>query len=194
MVRARPDLFHAYVGTGQVGDGPRSDSVAHLSLLEKARRLGNLGALEDLTQLGPPPYETYRESGILMKWANSFEGSDGFLAGSIGLRLVAPGGSVQDVNDSVKGLLLSGERLAPPSKLLGPKELGLDFTIPIFVFQGSEDCTTPTALAHEYLDLIRAPQKEFVPIEGGGHFAVFMRSDRFLQELVSRVRPLALPR
>jgi hypothetical protein len=39
---------------------------------------------------------------------------------------------------------------------------------------------------------MKAPQKAFVPIEGGGHFAVFMKSDRFLQELVRRVRPLAV--
>jgi len=37
---------------------------------------------------------------------------------------------------------------------------------------------------------IRAPRKAFVAIEGGGHFAVFMKSSAFLGELVSRVRPL----
>jgi hypothetical protein len=31
----------------------------------------------------------------------------------------------------------------------------------------------------------------FVPIEGGGHFAVFMKSSAFLDQLVSRVLPLA---
>jgi hypothetical protein len=38
---------------------------------------------------------------------------------------------------------------------------------------------------------MKAPRKEFVPIHGG-HFAVFMHSDEFLQELVKRVRPLAV--
>jgi hypothetical protein len=36
------------------------------------------------------------------------------------------------------------------------------------------------------------PRKEFVSIQGGGHIAVFMRSDQFLQELIARVRPLAV--
>jgi hypothetical protein len=39
---------------------------------------------------------------------------------------------------------------------------------------------------------MKAPRKEFVPIKDGGHFAVFMRSDQFLQELIARVRPLAV--
>jgi hypothetical protein len=38
---------------------------------------------------------------------------------------------------------------------------------------------------------IHAPKKAFVAIEGAGHFAVFMKSDAFLDELVGRVLPLA---
>ena len=62
----------------------------------------------------------------------------------------------------------------------------------MFIFQGAEDFTTPTALARRYLDRVKAPRKSFVSIEGGGHFAVFMKSDQFLKELARRVRPLAV--
>lgn len=57
--------------------------------------------------------------------------------------------------------------------------------------QGAEDLTTPTSLTRSFVDSIRAPAKAFVPIEGGGHFAVFMKSRAFLDQLVSRVLPLA---
>jgi pimeloyl-ACP methyl ester carboxylesterase len=62
----------------------------------------------------------------------------------------------------------------------------------MFVFEGDEDFTTPTELARGYLEAIKAPRKAFVLIAGGGHFAVFMRSEEFLRELVVRVRPLAV--
>jgi hypothetical protein len=39
---------------------------------------------------------------------------------------------------------------------------------------------------------VRAPAKAFVAIEGAGHFAVFMQAERFLRELVERVRPIAI--
>jgi hypothetical protein len=55
----------------------------------------------------------------------------------------------------------------------------------------AEDFTTPTSLAQEFVASLRAPRKAFVAIPGG-HFAVFMRSDEFLRELVARLRPLAL--
>lgn len=54
--------------------------------------------------------------------------------------------------------------------------------------------TTPTALARAYLKALHAPRKAFVPIRGGGHFAIFMHSDQFLDELIRRVRPLTVKR
>jgi proline iminopeptidase len=69
--------------------------------------------------------------------------------------------------------------------------LGTDFRVPIYVFQGTEDEVTAAVLAKEYFDEISAPRKEFVAFESGGHFIVWSMPDKFLHELVSRVRPLA---
>jgi pimeloyl-ACP methyl ester carboxylesterase len=187
MARARPDLFLAFVGTGQVGDAPRSYSVAYDALLKKARAIGDQKAIDELTGVGPPPYKSGEGFGVQHRWSNAFEGADQFLPGTIGLTLVAPGNSVQDINDSADGQVLSAERLVPQTKSIGPKELGLEFAVPVYFIQGAEDFTTPTELARQYLDSLKAPRKEFVPIEGGGHFAVFMKSDQFLKELVRRV-------
>jgi pimeloyl-ACP methyl ester carboxylesterase len=129
---------------------------------------------------------------VQWKWANKFEGADQFLYERVGLALVAPGSSVRDLNTHVDGERLSGERLVSQASSETSAGLGLDFAIPMFFFQGAEDFTTPTALAHQYLDALRAPQKAFVAIEGGGHFAMFMKPDQFLKELVARVRPLAV--
>jgi pimeloyl-ACP methyl ester carboxylesterase len=189
MARARPDQFLAFVGTGQVADGPRNYRVAYDALLKKARALGDQTAIAELTRVGPPPYKTGEGYGVQRKWANAFEGADQFLYGTIGLALVAPGFSVQDINDSADGQELSAERLVPQTKSMGPKDLGLEFAVPVYFFQGAEDFTTPTELARLYLDSLKAPRKAFVPIEGGGHFAVFMRSDQFLKELVRHIGP-----
>ncbi len=192
MVRQRPDLFCAYVGTGQVADETRNYAVAYDALVHKARALGNTVALTELERVGAPPYASGDGYRVQWKWANAFEGADRFLNSTIGFALVAPGGSVQALNETEAGEELSAERLVPQVTADRPEDLGLAFAVPVFFFQGAEDFTTPTALARAYLEMIRAPQKAFVPIEGGGHFAVFMRSDQFLAELVKRVRPLAL--
>jgi pimeloyl-ACP methyl ester carboxylesterase len=190
MVRARPELFYAYVGTGQVADEAKNYSAAYDALLQKAQATGNQQAIDELKRAGPPPYLNGQGYGAQRKWSNKFEGAFEFLYGTIGLALVAPGGSVRDINDWFDGQVLA-DVLVRQTKSKGPAELGLEFSVPMFVFEGDEDFTTPTVLARDYVESMKAPRKEFVPIHGG-HFAVFMHSDQFLQELVKRVRPLAI--
>jgi len=180
MVAARPDLFSAFVGTGQVADNTRNYMVAFDALVEKARKSGDGLALAELQRVGPPPYATGEGYQVQRKWANRFEGADTFLNGTIGHALVAPGGSAQDLQDSADGQMLSGGRLVPQTRTLTSTDLGLRFQVPVYFIQGDEDFTTPTRLAREYFSRIRAPRKRFVTIRGGGHFAVFMKSREFL--------------
>jgi pimeloyl-ACP methyl ester carboxylesterase len=190
MVAMKPDLFYAYVGTGQVADETRNYSAAYDALLKKAQATANQQAIDELKSAGPPPYTSGLGYRVQRKWSNRFEDADQFLYGTLGLTLVAPGNSAQDINDSADGQMLSSERLVPQTTNATPKDLGLDFAVPMFFFEGTEDFTTPTALAQQYLASIKAPRKEFVPINGG-HFAVFMNSGEFLRELIARVGPLA---
>jgi len=191
MVKARPDLFSAFVGTGQVADETRNYTVSYQGLLAKAAALREQGAIRELREVGPPPYANGRGYAVQRKWSNFFEGADVFIGAMFGLALMAPSQTLRDVNDWLDGQNLSAERLVPQTSTLGPGALGGDFALPVFVIQGADDFTTPTALARSFVDSIRAPRKAFVTIAGGGHFAVFMRSSAFLRELVSRVRPLA---
>lgn len=191
IAKARPDLFYAFVGTGQVGDSTRNYSVAYEDLLEKARSLGERTALEELRAIGPPPYADFRGWSVQRKWSNFFEHADLFIDGMFGAALAAPGYSYADLNDWFNGQDVSGSRLIPQTVKLDMKALGGKFALPVFVIQGAEDFTTPTRLARELVASIQAPRKEFVTIRGAGHFAVFMKTDEFLQELLKRVRPLA---
>ena len=52
---------------------------------------------------------------------------------------------------------------------------------------------TLTTLAEEYFEEVQAPSKELALIPDAGHFAAFAQPERFLAELLARVRPLAFP-
>jgi pimeloyl-ACP methyl ester carboxylesterase len=194
MTKARPDLFYAFVGTGQVGDATRNYAVAYEALLTKARALKERTAVEELLAIGPPPYPHFRGWSVQRKWSNLFEHADLFISGMFGAALTAPGYTFSDINDWNAGQELSGRQLIPQTAKLDSKALGGQLAIPVFVIQGAEDFTTPTSLANEFVTSLRAPHKEFVTIPGAGHFAVFMKSDEFLRELVARVRALATKR
>jgi pimeloyl-ACP methyl ester carboxylesterase len=191
MVKARPDLFYAFVGTGQVADPARNYAVAYDEVLKAAETSGDQRAIRELKDVGPPPWTDGRGYAVQRKWANMFEHADVFLPSTVALALQAPGYSVRDVNDWLDGQGLSAEQLVPQTRVIDAKTLGGVFQLPVFVIQGAEDFTTPTSLARSFERAIHAPRKEFVSIEGGGHFAVFMKSDAFLTALVRLVYPLA---
>jgi pimeloyl-ACP methyl ester carboxylesterase len=190
MAKARPDIFYAFVGTGQVADPSRNYAVAYAGLVEKAERVGESRALRELKEVGPPPYSDGRGYAVQRKWSNLFEGADFFLSSTFALAFAAPGYSLRDINDWFEGQGLSAERLVPKTSVLEAKALGGEFALPVFVIQGADDFTTPTSLARSFVDSLQAPHKAFVAVEGGGHFAVFMKADAFLKELVARVLPL----
>jgi pimeloyl-ACP methyl ester carboxylesterase len=48
------------------------------------------------------------------------------------------------------------------------------------------------SLCKQNARVVDAPQKEYVLLNAGGHFALFTHPTEFLDELVKRVRPLAV--
>ena len=185
MVKARPDIFCAFVGTGQVADPAKNYDVAYRELVKKAKAVGEQRALKELTEVGPPPYSDGRGYMVQRRWSNLFERADIFLSSMLALALTAPGYSQRDVHDWLEGQGVSAEQLVPETSRLKAETLAGDFAVPVFVIQGAEDFTTPTILAREFLQSIRAPRKAFIQLDGGGHFAVFIKADEFLRVLVS---------
>jgi pimeloyl-ACP methyl ester carboxylesterase len=194
MAKARPGLFHAFVGTGQVADQTKNYAAAYDALVKKAEATGDQRAIRELREIGPPPYANGQGYGVQRRWSNFFEGADRFIGSMLGLALVAPGYTERDITDWFDGQGLSADRLVPATRGLDARAIGGEFAVPVVVIQGAEDFTTPTSLARSFVDSIGAPAKRFVAIEGGGHFAVFMKTDAFLEQLVMRVLPLAKER
>jgi pimeloyl-ACP methyl ester carboxylesterase len=191
MIKTRPDLFSAYVGTGQVVNMKEGEALAYTRVLAKARMRGDADAVAELEQVGPPPYAALQELGVQRKWAAVYEGyaSNATLLFDA---LLAPRTSLADTYDFVSGLIQSQNHFFGPS-MNGPfidadlERLGLEFAVPIFVVQGTEDDYTPAAVSRAYVDGLSAPDKEFIPIDGAGHFAIVSRGDEFLAAMKTRL-------
>ena len=59
-VKARPDLFDAWVGTGQIMNMQRGEVGAYRRVLAKARARGDTDAIGALEKSGAPPYSSAR--------------------------------------------------------------------------------------------------------------------------------------
>ena len=195
MAKARPDLFYAYVGTGQVVANPRDDVQAYSQLLAAAKARGNRQAVAELVRSGAAPYSDYRQFLVARKWAMAFE-SDG-PSGTDDLRalVAAPRARLTDAWNWMSGFMASQAyffhgRMDGPFMKVDLTTLGPDFAVPIFVFQGGDDNFTPASVAAAYVQWIHAPQKAFVTIKGAGHMAVTSHPVEFLGLLRRYVLPL----
>lgn len=198
MAKARPDLFNAYVGAGQETSVQENEAAIYARVLDKARTLGDTKAIAELEAAGPPPYHVMKALTTQRIWAQAYEHADAYEAAGQASSLYAPGYSLLDLLHAVQSIRFTldtflGPTMAGPLMNVNLVSLGSDFAIPIFVFEGPDDYITSPDLAKAYVDTLNAPQKEFVMLPAGGHFAVFTHPDEFLKEMNSRVRPLASP-
>jgi pimeloyl-ACP methyl ester carboxylesterase len=191
IAHARPDLFYAYVGTGQAVNQGKFKKIAYERLLAEAARRHNDQAIRELNAIGPPPWDEGRKEGVHTKWATSFEpGQPSFRKGVSMVLFESPDGPLDFIHFA-RGLLSSDEYFREQVKVLDIPSFGTDFAIPFFVFQGAEDNVTPVAPVRDYVANIHAPRKELVLIPNAGHSVMATRSDEFLALLLDRVRPFA---
>ena len=194
MALARPDLFHAYVGTAQVISKAEGEVIVYDRVLAKARARNDEKAVEELTKSGPPPYASPAPFRVQRKWANAYEAP--------GINISAQQASARAAMTPADNALWTSAFLASDTYFGGGKfdaawsrfdarSVGQDFKLPMFFFQGDEDDITPVTLVEAYADWIRAPRKMYLSIPRSGH-NVNLRDRRFIGLVNEHVRPLAI--
>jgi pimeloyl-ACP methyl ester carboxylesterase len=134
MIRARPQLFNAWVGTGQIVNMQRNEVAAYAGVLAKARTRGDKQGVEALEKSGPPPYRQIAQMGVERRWAMQYE--PGLRYGPTGPKgllmelLTAPDYSLEDVVNYFRGVIggddFFGQALDGPLMRVDLPALGTD--------------------------------------------------------------------
>ena len=192
MARARPDLFYAFVGTGQVMDTAASELAGYSWVLARARAAKDQESIDTLLEIGSPPYKSVEQLGPEREILERYRP-----AGEIGLDqfhtlLMAPGYSLRDVADVYMFAPELTRDLLSVILKYKVTDRGSTFGLPLYFFCGAEDSWTSPEVVKDYLPRLTAPHKEIVLFPNVGHHAVEVSSERFLKELNARVRPLTV--
>jgi pimeloyl-ACP methyl ester carboxylesterase len=189
MIKNRPELFAAFVGTGQAVNLRRNEEINYAKQFTQATVSRNEPAIAALTEIGPPPYYEHEKIRILRRWADEL--APGF-GDSVQPRPnpLPIGFTVAEIEIVMRGFRYSSAQLFDAISAVDLPSLGMRFAVPIFIFMGSDDQQTSPELAEEYFASITTPHKEYVRFEGCHHFVVFNRPAEFLRELVARVLPV----
>jgi pimeloyl-ACP methyl ester carboxylesterase len=189
MAKQRPDLFHAFVGTGQ----PVGVKLTELAQERYARRVlqakGDKAALAALEQAVKLPLSDPKRRSATRKLDFGAEDQK-FLSREDAFVGPKPWPKTGDVADWIGGYLFTSDTLVP-KLFAGPDvidDIGYRFPAPIFVIQGKDDHISPTDVARDYMLKMHAPAKGFMEI-AGGHFVVLTNPAGFLDALRRHVLP-----
>ena len=203
LAHERSDGIAAYVGTAQVVNVPRSLALTYQLALEAARKNNNSEAIKALEELGLPPFSDVNKFMSLMQYVNApaIPPSAEEMAAlqKIGPSLLAPPPpdatyvprdvTLPDIAQTMQLLGTAIGAVYPEMSTVELEKLGLEFEVPVFVFQGDRDLQAPASLAREYVAAIEAPVKGFEVIHGAGHATAFF-PEEMLALLNAHVRPL----
>ena len=193
LVQRRPDLFAAYVAT-DLGADPRSEALTWHRTRERLLAAHDRKAVAILDTIGPDPThwslaQWNAKQRLIMRSDPRMRAVGSQLL--LPLIFTAPDRSLRDVFDLLQGLDFAAARLF--SAYIAREPPSPRHAVPFFLFQGDADPFTPTDLATAHFAAVEAPHKQLALIHEAGHFAAFTRPEQFLHELLTRVRPFALP-
>ncbi len=197
-VLKRPDLFYAYVGVGQNINTRENERVSFEFGLAQAKAHGNAEAVKELESIAPYPGDqpiTRERILIARKWPQFYGGLSAYRAESpyfYDAPLLSPEYDYKD------RLAVDQGNLFTLGKIL-PEFLNVDFTgvrtfpIPVVMFMGRHDYTTPSEPTAKWLDAVKAPYKQAVWFERSSHMIPWEEPGKMLVSLLKYVRPLAAP-
>jgi pimeloyl-ACP methyl ester carboxylesterase len=204
MIKERPDLFSAYVGSSQA-IGHAGNKLGYELALKAARDRNDATAIAALERVGPPPYEKFEDFFTRQQYSNApglppsaVEQANsaefwGKLATppSADATWIAVRENLPDQMTVWNNFVEVQKKVFRETWSWEARSLGLKYDMPIFVYQGAMDINTPVATAREWLNDVEAPMKGFEVIADASHNTMVF--ERELLRLINRdVRPLVV--
>lgn len=170
-VAERPELYAAYVGTGQLAGTREERARARAAMLRpRAEAAGDTALLLRLDAGEAIPEED------LFRYGGELVGSTSFLP-ILRTGLRAREYTVSDVVNVGRGASRVSALMFGDEAPLGDRVESVE--VPVYFFLGRHDMNTPAAVAAAYLKRLRAPRKELVWFERSAHFPFWEEPEAF---------------
>ncbi|AEF39439.1 alpha/beta fold hydrolase [Hoyosella subflava] len=185
----RPDLFTAYIGVGQMVSPAETDQITYLDTLAWARASGNREVIEELTAIGPPPYERMsdyepvltHETPDVYPYDHSVN-SEG--AGQFSENLFVREYTLLEQIHALGAFMDVASILYPQLQEIDLRVDALKLDIPVYLMQGRFEARGRAELAEEWFDMVQAPHKEVLLFDTSGHRPLFEQPEVFHDAMV----------
>ncbi|WP_181033700.1 alpha/beta fold hydrolase [Arthrobacter sp. SX1312] len=198
-VQQEPELYHAFIGTGQMVSPLETDTIFYRDTLAWAAQNGDTELVEELERIGPPPYASMRDHETALSHEHQVYPYD------------HTGGS-EGEGEPLEDFLVPEYTLTDQVHLLGafmdtfsviyPQLQDTDFRtdvtsldVPVYFVQGAHEARGRAEPFAEWFELLEAPVKETTELSTSGHRPLFEQPDEFVAYLRDTVlaRDAAVP-
>lgn len=180
-----PDKFYGYIGSGQMIDTYKSEKLSYDFILNKAKVLNNIEAVEELLEIGNPPYDNLIEDiGKERKWLNIL----GYIErNSNYFKMLTDNCSEEEIDIIMKGQEVSIKHLFTD---IYKKNIDFNKTIkkikvPTYFCMGRYDYVTPQIIVQQYCDKLIAPRKRCIWFEESAHFPEIEEPNKYYNTLIN---------
>ncbi len=190
-----PELYHAYVGAGQVVYMQENERISYEWVLSQAREKGDAATIRQLEQIGPPPYtgdwkrKLLAERRLLEAYGGEVYGSP---TGAMGMLmkslLLSTEYTLEEKLNYARGAFNSLALLWPHVMAINFLEQAPKLEVPVYFASGRHDYETPFELVERYYQVLEAPYKEMVWFEDSAHMPAVEEPAKFSAFLVEKVR------
>jgi len=182
MIRKRPDLFQAFVGTGQAVSWLGEQAPQYQYTLRRAAAAHDQKTLDGLGKIGPPPYRSlaaYRKFGDYFGAYWSHQDLAAVQQLKVSLYL-SPELSWSEMFGWAKALRSGEETLTPVMMGIDLRTADRRFPVPVFFIQGADDLITPASMVADYEASLQAPATRLDVVPGAGHMVMWQQPAAFL--------------
>ncbi len=195
LVQKMPELYHAYIGIGQMANSRLSEQVSFDFALAAAKQAGAVADIKLLEKIGSPPYQTAAdwlkavmpERTIMRKYENPKGRPPKSLFDFYKTFILHREYSIADKLKIAKGEAFSMQHLWMENIMLDLFESIPTQTIPVYILQGKYDKHTCTSVAKSYFDTLKAPLKKYFEFENSGHDPHIDEFERYKEIMVTAV-------
>jgi len=197
-VQAHPELYHGFIGSGQMVDPLETTQRLHQDVLAYAAETGDEALAQQMRAFGEPPYGNTFANGFVMGYydalATPYTPPRAYIekgqASGIG-----PWGILASEYRFMERLgVLRG--LIDLFDVMWPQMLGIDFRedvtelqVPVYVLDAEHELTARRDLALEWFELLEAPQKRIYTFENAGHSVAFEQAEALAGILKETIVP-----
>lgn len=197
--QARPDLFHAYIGSAQMVDVPATDKLIYDMVLDYSRQTGDAQFVKTLETQGRPPYlgrnpilpysTLFGREYSLYEYPNIKDEAYRRDGDILMMMLKQPEYGWLDRLYYLLGLMNTFNTVYPQLQSIDFRRDAPQLNLPVYLMLGRHDMNNPYQIPEEYFRLLEAPHKQLIFFEDSGHGMIWEQADLYHQVLTETILP-----